>query len=90
MWLVVKNIRTSAFEDLTPPSNQGWGAALEGGISTGGSWTKEEKENFHINELELLAAELAIKTFLKDQKIELIHLHMDNMTALYYLIYKRM
>jgi len=37
------------------------GASLIWGTSTGGSWTKQEKETRHINELELLAAELAIK-----------------------------
>ena len=69
-------------------SSEGWGASRVGGRSTGGVWTKEEKEKYHINELELLAAEIALKTFLKDQKPKLVHLVMDNMTALHYLIRK--
>ena len=67
---------------------RGMGASLEGGISTGGVWTKEEKENHHINELELWAVEIALKTFLKERNPKLIHIYMDNMTALYYLIRK--
>ena len=69
-------------------SHQGWGAHLEGGPATGGSWTKEEKEEKHINELELMAAEIALKTFLKGRKPKLVHLFIDNMTALHYLIRK--
>ena len=65
----------------------GLGSIL-GGPSTGGVWTKVEKESNHINVLELLAAELAIKTFLKGKNPKLVHLFMDNMTAIYYLIHK--
>ena len=45
-------------------SLKGWGAA-HGEIKTGGSWSKEEKQ-YHINCLEIMAAHLAITTFLKD------------------------
>ena len=69
-------------------SGVGWGAFLEGGRSTGGVWTKEEKADLHINELELLAAEIALKTFLKDREAKLVHIFMDNMTALHYLTHK--
>ena len=69
-------------------SSEGWGASLEGGISTGGVWTKEEKEAHHINELELIAVEIALKTFLKERNLKLVHIYMDNMTALHYLIRK--
>ena len=69
-------------------SNQGWGAVVEGGQSTGGQWTREEKEIYHINELELLAAKLAVKTFVKNQKFKLVHLYLDNMAARYYLVNK--
>ena len=58
------------------------------GISTGGVWTKEEKEEHHINELELIAVEIALKTFLKGRNLKLVHIYMDNMTALHYLIKK--
>ena len=51
-------------------------------------WTKEEKEEHHINELELIAVEIALKTFLKERNLKLVHIYMDNMTALHYLIRK--
>jgi hypothetical protein len=64
----------------------GWGAAMEGGPSTGGLWSKEEKETLHINTLELLAAELAIKSFVKINPVSNIHIWIDNRTALSYLV----
>ena len=42
-------------------SHQEWGAAMEGGPSTGASWSLKEKNRYHINELELIVAEIAIK-----------------------------
>jgi len=42
------------------------GAVCEG-VSTGGSWTPQE-QLMHINCLELLAADLALKSFLNDQQ----------------------
>ena len=69
-------------------SHIGWGAAVEGGMSTGGVWTQQEKDAYHINELELMGAELALQTFVKDQKMKLVHLFMDNMTALSYIANK--
>ena len=69
-------------------SEQGWGAHLAEGPLTGGSWTKEEKSVYHINELKLIAAELALKTFVRFRTLNLIHLFMDNMTALHYLFRK--
>ena len=54
----------------------GWGAALQG-KSVGGTW--------YINELELLAAKLALQTFLKRQNFTSIHMQMDNIVALAYL-----
>ena len=67
-------------------SMEGWGAAMVGGPSTGGTWTKEEKESHHINELEMLAAEMAIKIFLNMKKVKSLHIEIDNMTALTYLV----
>jgi hypothetical protein len=66
----------------------GWGAYCQG-IGTGGQWTALEKERFgrNINMLELMAAELAIKTFWRrHQRAKNIHLMIDNKTALAYLV----
>jgi hypothetical protein len=64
----------------------GWGAAMEGGPSTGGQWSKEEK-SLHINSLELMAAELAIKSFAKVKPAaSTYHIWIDNQTALSYLV----
>ena len=53
---------------------------------TGGQWNREEK-NLHINHLELIAADLAIRTFAKRFPLaKHIHLKIDNKTALAYLV----
>ena len=64
-------------------SGGGWGASTKD-LSTGGTWTKEEK--LHINILELMAVELAVKTFTRNRKVSSIHLQIDNTVALSYLI----
>lgn len=61
----------------------GWGAACNG-VTTGGSWTPQE-QSMHINCLELLAAELAVKTFLKAQRGVAVLLQLDNSTAVAYI-----
>ena len=68
----------------TDASTQGWGAQCNG-ILTGGRWTPQESRN-HINVLELKAALLAIKSFLRTQarKAQHINLQMDNPTAVAY------
>ena len=48
-------------------------------------WTKKEA-SLNINIQELLAAELAIKTFTKEEKPRSIHIRIDNTTALSYLV----
>ena len=63
-------------------SLMGWGASCQG-IQTGGPWSQQEKK-LHINCLELLAATLAVKTFLKDQENKRVLLLLDNMTAVAY------
>ena len=50
---------------------------------TGGPWSQEEK-NLHINCLELLAATLAVKIFLKDQVNKQVLQLLDNQTAVAY------
>ena len=61
----------------------GWGAFCHLG-STGGQWTAQEKP-LSINVQELIAAELAIKTFTKDRKPRSIHIKIDNTSALSYI-----
>ena len=62
----------------------GWGATTKD-LSTGGTWTKEERK-LHINILELMAVELAVKTFTRNRKVSSIHLQIDNTVALSYLM----
>ena len=61
----------------------GWGASCEG-TQTGGPWSQQEK-TLHMNGLELLAATLAVKTFLKDQENKRVLLLLDNQTAVAYI-----
>ena len=67
----------------TDASLLGWGAVTEG-VSTGGLWSEEERQN-HINHLELLGAVLAVQTFTKGRKVSHVHLRMDNKTAVCYI-----
>ena len=57
-------------------SLRGWGASCQG-TQTGGPWSQQEQQ-LHINCLELLAATLAIKTFLKGQGNKSVLLLLDN------------
>ena len=54
------------------------------GIDTGGPWSVQEK-TYHINCLELLAATLALKTFMKNKTGLLVLLKIDNTTAVAYI-----
>ena len=66
----------------------GWGAFCQG-QRTGGQWTQQEKCQYgdRINMLELMAADLAIRTFVTQHpKAKNIHLMIDNKTALAYLL----
>ena len=55
-------------------------------LQQGRTWSMEERK-FHINVLELKAAKLPIMSFtLKERDAISIHISMDNMTALSYLI----
>ena len=51
----------------------------------GGTWSYQERTK-HINILELIAVKLAILSFTKGKSVTEIHLQIDNMTALYYLV----
>ena len=61
----------------------GWGAVCNR-VSTGGSWSLQEK-TMHINCLELLAADLAVKAFLKDYRGISVLLQLANSTAVAYI-----
>ena len=61
----------------------GWGAACAKN-RTGGAWSVQE-QTMHINSLELLAAMLAAKTFLKDTSGVSVLLQLDNATAVAYI-----
>ena len=58
----------------------GWGAVCNGVRTGGGSWTPREQE-MYINCLELLATDLAMKSFLKSHKDVTVLLQLDNSTA---------
>ena len=64
-------------------STQGWGASHQS-TSTGGPWSPLEKE-WHINCLELLAATLALKTFVKHKTGISVLMKIDNTTAVAYI-----
>jgi len=64
-------------------SLQGWGAVCKG-TRTGGPWSQSEQK-MHINCLELLAATLAVKSFLKGQTNMSVLLQLDNQTAVAYI-----
>ena len=61
----------------------GWGTVCNG-VSTGGSWSLQER-TLHINCLELLAADLAMKSFLKGLCGISVLLQLDNSTAVAYI-----
>ena len=64
-------------------SKLGWGASCQG-ISTGGPWSAQEKSQ-HINCLELLAATLALQTFVKNEREVSVLLKIDNTAAVAYI-----
>ena len=66
--------------DAAKGKRGGWGAECHGS-RTGGPWTNSEK-NLHINVLELIAAELGLRTFTKGMFGIAVHLKMDNTAAL--------
>ena len=63
----------------------GWGAECRG-VQTGGQWTRYE-QSLHINNLEMIAADLAIRTFTRMfPNMKNIHLKIDNTAALSYIV----
>ena len=55
------------------------------GTTTGETWSYQEKTK-HINILELIAVKLVILNFTKGKLVTTIHLQIDKMTALPYLV----
>ena len=67
------------------PQQKAGGGATCNGISTERMWSAPEMKS-RINVLELLDIKLAIQTFSKTLKYKVIHLQVDNMVALTYLL----
>ena len=87
---MAKSIRKSVLindqPDLTidlDTSNLGWGPFCQQ-VSIGGPWSLQEKTRF-INGLELIAATLALKTFVKNKTCLSVLLRIDNTTAVVYI-----
>ena len=59
--------------------------AVSGGIRTEDRWSKKEQD-LHINQLDLLAIKFAILTFVKMWKMLAIHIQVENMITLSYLL----
>ena len=68
----------------TDASLEGWGAACLN-QKAGGKWTLEDQGQ-HINILEMLAIQRGIETFTRIHKVSSIHMKVDNISALSYLI----
>lgn len=76
-------LEESIMEIFSDSSLEGWGACCQG-VRTGGKWSKEDLlQHKHINQLELLAAFLAMKCFWVPG-ITAIRLQLDNKSAVAY------
>ena len=78
----ITTAKGTKFSD-TDASKSGWGVFCNG-VSTVGKLP--EKENLHINVLELIAVKFAILTFTKGQSSIATHLQINNKTVLSYLL----
>ncbi|KZS02184.1 Uncharacterized protein APZ42_000875, partial [Daphnia magna] len=67
----------------TDASLSGWGAVCQG-IRTGGPWSRAES-NYHINQLELLAALKGLECFTATSFGSTVKLNIDNTTAVSYI-----
>ena len=70
-------------EIYSDASLSGWGAFCDG-VRTGGPWTKADKGK-HINELEVMAAFFALKSFASLSRKIAIRIFIDNTTAICYI-----
>ena len=83
-----RNGKTFAYHEpdliiFSDASLQGWGATTEG-TTANGPWSQEYL-NWHINELELLAAYFALQTFTKHAKKASVLMFLDNTVAVSYI-----
>jgi ribonuclease HI len=81
---VTHRIRDDTYcrEVFSDASTTGWGAACNAETASG-QWSSSERE-YHINYLELLAAFIALKIFVKDLHNCQVLLRLDNTTAISY------
>ena len=86
----LESVNGKSFTPLDPDivihsdaSLTGWGACSNG-LTTRGPWTKAER-SLHINELELIGAFNAIKSFASSSRKIFIRIFLDNNTAVCYL-----
>lgn len=68
---------------ITDASKTGWGAVYNG-QSAQGRWSSLERER-HINELEILAVRLGLKSFIFDLKGKNVCIKSDNTTTICYI-----
>lgn len=90
-WLTREHVIASSFSVpkatltlFSDASLLGWGA-YDGSTSAGGRWTPDEQSH-HINWLELKACWLSLQTFAKGVSRTCIAVHLDNTTAISYII----
>ena len=76
--LSIKSTPDIDYVIYTDASESGWGAHDD--INSIGRWWSDDEIHYHINVLELLAIELALKAFLEDVRI-----FSDNTTAVTYI-----
>lgn len=67
----------------TDTNNTGWGAVIDK-VSIGGPWLRSE-EIYHINALELIAVNHAVKSFLQDKNNLQVLIQTDNITTMTYI-----
>ncbi len=82
IWTSVKHVEVPDIDVQlgSDACNIGWGRVCNG-VSTGGHWSSEEANYYHINGKELYAAFLSMKTFCSDLRNIHIHCRIDNTTA---------
>ena len=68
----------------TDASKTGWGAVCQG--TTAGVTGSYQERRKHIKAQELIEVKLAILAFTKDKSVTAIHLQIENMAALSYLV----
>ncbi|XP_067319280.1 uncharacterized protein [Anolis sagrei] len=67
----------------TDASNSGWGAHLKG-FQVSGHWTRQDQK-FHINALEMMAVEKALRAFVRIVSNRMVQIVTDNTAVKYYI-----